>query len=496
MTRAEFHHAVTKQYRRIISYFQPQFLLGLTATPERMDGKDIYEICDYNVPYEISLRDAINKGMLVPFHYYGIYDATDYSDLHLVKGQYREEDLTKKYLHNTRRYEEIYKHYKKYHSNRAIGFCCSRVHALAMAKEFCSRGIPSVAVYSGGQGPYCEERDQAIIKLQKKEIRVIFSVDMFNEGVDIASLDMVMFLRPTESPIVFMQQLGRGLRLCKGKQYLNVLDFIGNYAKAGNCAWMLGGQNIHENQKHTIDFSKIEYPDDCMVDFDFRLLDLFQEMQKKHETIKERIRWEYGRIKELCDGKVPTRMKLFTNMEHEVYEYCKRHTKENPFRDYLGFLEEMGECTEEQKKLCQGIGRDFLHMIEITDMTKVYKMPILYSFYHDGKIRMEVTEEEVLESWKQFFNTGTNWKDFKEGITFEQYKKMTDKQHLTKAKTMPIKFLKASGKGFFIEKEGYAIALRNDLEGVISQEEFKKQMYDILEYRTMDYYRRRYEEKK
>ena len=112
----EFHHAVTDQYQRIVNYFKPQFMLGLTATPERMDGKSIYEICDYNVPYEITLKEAINKGALVPFRYYGIYDETDYSTLRLVKGRYDEKDLNDKYIGNIRRYDLIYKYYKKYRS--------------------------------------------------------------------------------------------------------------------------------------------------------------------------------------------------------------------------------------------------------------------------------------------------------------------------------------------------------------------------------------------
>ena len=213
----EFHHAVNEQYQRIVKYFKPQFLLGLTATPERMDGRNIYEICDYNVPYEISLKDAINKGMLVPFHYYGIYDDTDYSGLHLIRGRYDEKELNETYIGNVHRHDLIYKYYCKYGSKKALGFCCSRAHAEEMAKEFCERGIPSVAVYSNANGTYSEERGKAIEKLKSGEIRVIFSVDMFNEGVDITSVDRVMFLRPTESPIVFLQQLGRGLRRSKGK---------------------------------------------------------------------------------------------------------------------------------------------------------------------------------------------------------------------------------------------------------------------------------------
>lgn len=487
----EFHHAVNDQYRRIVDYFKPQFLLGLTATPERMDGKNIYEICDYNVPYEISLKEAINKGMLVPFHYYGIYDETDYSSLHLVKGRYDEKELNETYIGNVRRYDLIYKYYKKYRSRRALGFCCSRQHAEEMAREFCERGVEAVAVYSNADGEFSEDRERAIEKLRNQEIKVIFSVDMFNEGVDIAELDMVMFLRPTESPIVFLQQLGRGLRICRGKEYLNVLDFIGNYEKAGRAPLLLGGGK-DLGGKTAFSYSEIEYPDDCIVDFDMRLIDLFRELDKRSLSVRERIRQEYYRVKELFNGRVPTRMELFTYMDDDIYQYCMKHAKENPFRRYLEFLKEMDELSAEEEAVYAGIGREFLTLIETTDMQKVYKMPILYSFYHDGDVRLAVTDAEVLQAWKEFFDHGTNWKDFAAGITYDEYKAMTDAQHLSKAKSMPIRFLKASGKGFFVEKEGYALAAREELEEVVGSEAFKGHMKDILEYRTMEYYRRRY----
>lgn len=487
----EFHHAVNDQYQRIVNYFKPQFLLGLTATPERMDGRNIYEICDYNVPYEISLKEAINKGLLVPFHYYGIYDETDYSSLHLVKGRYDEKELNETYIGNVKRYDLIYKYYMKYRSKRALGFCCSRQHAEEMAKEFCKRGVESVAVYSNADGEFSEDRDKAIEKLKNREIKVIFSVDMFNEGVDIANLDMVMFLRPTESPIVFLQQLGRGLRTSKGKEYLNVLDFIGNYEKAGRAPLLLSGGKTF-GEKTALNYSDMEYPDDCIVDFDMRLIDLFKELDKKSLSAKERIKQEFYRVKELLDGKVPTRMELFTYMDDDIYQYCIKHSKENPFRRYMDFLNEMQELSVDEEEVYSGIGREFLTLIETTDMQKVYKMPILYSFYNHGNVHLQVTDDEVLEAWKKFFDNGTNWKDFSTDISYADYKTMTDKQHLNKAKSMPIKFLRASGKGFFVEKDGYALAIRGDLEEIIENEAFKKHMKDILEYRTMEYYRRRY----
>lgn len=487
----EFHHAVTGQYQRIANYFKFQFLLGLTATPERMDGRNIFEICDYNVPYEISLKEAINKGILVPFHYYGIYDETDYSSLHLVKGRYDEKELNETYIGNVRRYDLIYKYYRKYPSKRALGFCCSRQHAEEMAKEFCARGVKAVAVYSNADGAYSEDRNQAIRKLNSREIEVIFSVDMFNEGVDIAALDMVLFLRPTESPIVFLQQLGRGLRTYRGKEYLNVLDFIGNYEKAGRAPFLLRGDG-NLSERAAADYHRIVYPDDCIVDFDMRLVDLFREMEKRSFTAKERIVQEYYRIKEQLENRVPTRMELFTYMEDEIYQYCIRHAKENPFRQYLDFLHELHEVSEEEQIVYDSIGREFLSLMETTDMQKVYKMPILYSFYNHGNVRMAVTDEEVLAGWKEFFNTGTNWKDLIPEKSYADYKQMTDKQHLSKAKSMPIHFLKASGKGFFVEREGYALAIREELAEIVQNNAFKRQMKDILEYRTMAYYRRRY----
>lgn len=490
----EFHHAVTGQYRRIVDYFKPQFMLGLTATPERMDGKNIYELCDYNVPYEISLKEAINKGILVPFHYYGIYDETDYSGLHLVKGRYDGHELTEIYQNNHKRYDLIYKYYKKYHSNRALGFCCSRQHAEEMAKEFCKRKVPAAAVYSNADGEFAEDRDIAVERLKNQEIKVIFSVDMFNEGLDIASLDMVMFLRPTDSPVIFLQQLGRGLRTYKGKEYLNVLDFIGNYEKAGKTPFLLAGETSWDG-KGAIGSHDMEYPDDCIVDFDMCLIDLFQELEKKQLSARERIITEYYHVKERLDEKVPTRMEFFSYMDDGIYQYCIKHVKENPFRRYLDFLHGLGELSEEEEVLYGGIGREFLSLIETTDMQKVYKMPVLYSFYNHGKLRLEVTDGEVLESWKEFFDTGNNWKDFSDGISLEEYRQMTDKQHLNKAKTMPIKFLKASGKDFFVGKEGYAIAIREDLREWVGNEALKSHMKDILEYRTMEYYRRRYLEK-
>ena len=489
----EFHHAVNDQYQRIVNYFKPQFLLGLTATPERMDGRNIYEICDYNVPYEISLKEAINKGMLVPFHYYGIFDDTDYSKLHIVRGRYDEKELNETYIGNVHRYELIYKYYCKNASRQALGFCCSKEHAREMAREFSSRGIPSVAVFSDASGEYTEKRNVAIQKLKNGEIRAIFSVDMFNEGVDITSVDMVMFLRPTESPIVFLQQLGRGLRKCRGKEFLTVLDFIGNYEKAGRVRFLLEGKSdMYREGCHLSD--TLRFPDDCMVDFDLKLIDLFAEMDRKHLKLKDQVINEYFRVKDLL-GKRPTRLDLFTYMDDNIYETAITHSKDNPFKRYLEFLNDLGELSQIEVEFYKGIGREFISLLENTNMSKVYKMPVLMAFYNNSDVLMEVSEKQLLSSWKEFFSTGTNWKDLDKNMTLQKYKDISDKDHLKKILAMPVHFLLESGKGFFVKNDDVALGLREELRPLIDNPVMIRQMKDVIDYRTMDYYQRRYRER-
>ncbi|GLC80921.1 DEAD/DEAH box helicase family protein [Lacrimispora brassicae] len=488
----EFHHAVTEQYRRIMAYFKPKFMLGLTATPERMDGRSIYELCDYNVPYQISLQDAINKGMLVPFHYYGVYDETvDYSGIRKVKGKYDEEELTKELL-VTKRYDLIYKHYIKYKSDKALGFCCSRKHAEEMARAFCLRNIPAAAVYSNSDGEYAEDRSEALQKLERSEIKVIFSVDMFNEGLDICDIDMVMFLRPTESPVIFLQQLGRGLRKSRGKEFLNVLDFIGNYESAGSAPFLLSGRPYSSTEAGRMQQADFEFPDDCLVDFDMRLIDLFHEMTKKRAKKEDRVRDEYFRVKEFLDGKVPSRMELFTYMEDEVFQICNE-LKSSPFKHYLRYLDGINELGEEEKVIYQGIGNEFLELLETTQMTKSYKMPVLLAFYNDGNIRLAIDEDDIYRSYMMFYNTANNWRDLEKDKGTSDFKTWDKKRCVSEALKNPVHFLMQSGNGLFVKKEGAILALNNRLYVAVKQSGFSEQMKDIIEYRTMDYYRKRYE---
>lgn len=490
----EFHHAVSNNYKKIIDYFTPKFLLGLTATPERLDSKDVFALCDYNMVYEVRLVDAINKGWLVPFRYYGVYDETvDYTSINMKNGKYDDKELEEKLKLNTRA-ELILKHYQKYNSNRAMGFCSSKGHAEYMAKYFTENGVESVAVYSGEMGEFSEERNSALSKLTTGEIKVIFSVDMFNEGLDIPAIDMVMFLRPTQSPTVFLQQLGRGLRKHQGKTYLNVLDFIGNYKKADLIPFLLSGRDYSVGESNTNKPSDFEYPEDCLVDFDFKIVDIFKKLAEKEMTVKDKIKAEYFAVKEQL-GHRPSRVELLTYMDDNIYESLKNKGTINPFTNYLQFLKDNGELLKEEETLYNFRGREFINMIEKTSMSKTYKMPLLLAFYNEGNIKLNITEDDVYVSFRDFYEKGSNRIDIKNDKDKKNLDKWEKKQWVSLAVKNPVNFMLKSHGDFVVEREGYVLGLADDLEELFEDEAFGMHMKDAIELRVMTYYKNRFMDK-
>jgi superfamily II DNA or RNA helicase len=224
----EVHHIEAKIYRPILDYFKPKVLLGLTATPERMDGADILKDFCNRIAAEIRLPEALNKKLLSPFQYFGITDSVDLSHVKWANGKYAVSELTDLYTKNNIRVGQIITNLQKYLNNiddvRAIGFCVSIEHATFMAEKFNLAGLKSAYLTSKNTN----EREQIRKQFRNKEFNYLFVVDIFSEGVDIPEIDTVLFLRPTESLTVFLQQLGRGLRLAEGKDCLTVLDFVGN----------------------------------------------------------------------------------------------------------------------------------------------------------------------------------------------------------------------------------------------------------------------------
>ena len=232
----EFHHAAAPSYQRLLRYYKPEILLGLTATPERMDGKDILEYFDNRIAAEIRLPEAIDRKLLCPFQYFGVTDTVDLSTLKWSKGGYDKSELTNIYTYNlavaNRRANMIVNSLLRYVTDieavKGLGFCVSMDHAAYMSRYFNERGIPSMYLTGNSSN---EDRDSAKRRLVSGEICFVFVIDIYNEGVDIPEVNTVLFLRPTESLTVFLQQLGRGLRLAEGKECLTVLDFIGQANK-------------------------------------------------------------------------------------------------------------------------------------------------------------------------------------------------------------------------------------------------------------------------
>lgn len=219
----EAHHVGSKIYGKLLDYFTPDFLLGMTATPERSDDKNIYELFDYNVPYEIRLQEALEEEMLVPFHYIGVSDYT-------YNGEVIDDNTNLKYLVSEERVKYVVEQSKYYGYDgdvlHGLVFVSRKEEADEIAKLLTKNGYPS-QMLSGEDSQ--EQREQAIEKLKNGELTYLVTVDIFNEGIDIPFINQVIMMRKTESVIVFIQQLGRGLRKAQGKEYLTVIDFIGNY---------------------------------------------------------------------------------------------------------------------------------------------------------------------------------------------------------------------------------------------------------------------------
>ena len=235
----EFHHAAAPTYKKILDYFKPKILLGLTATPERMDGKNILDFFDGRIAAEIRLPEAIDRKLLCPFQYFGVSDTADLSELRWVRGGYDKSELGNLYTRDRivaeRRANHIIKSLDKYITDmeelRGLGFCVSVEHARFMSEWFNRNGISAISLDGSSAD---EDRRTAKNRLVSGDIRFIFVVDIYNEGVDIPEVNTVLFLRPTESLTIFLQQLGRGLRLAENKDCLTVLDFIGQSNKKYN----------------------------------------------------------------------------------------------------------------------------------------------------------------------------------------------------------------------------------------------------------------------
>lgn len=555
----ECHHACASSYQKIIAYFAPKFLLGLTATPDRMDGKSIYALTDYNVPYAIDLFTAINHDLLVPFHYYTIYDYTVNYDLIKTNtnGEYVEKDL-EHHLSVKKRHELVFKSCDKYPGSRTLGFCVSRRHAIESAIYFTKHGLIACAVVSSSNEinlPIKElattvkqantydpksiilNRTEAIKRLQDPNdpLCVIFSVDMFNEGVDIPEIDKVLLLRPTLSPTVFFQQLGRGLRkapTCPQKKYLTVIDFIGNYKHAGLCFSLLGRLNrdapTSPQNRHGIihPLKDYEYPEGCFVDVDLKLIDLFNEinLQRQNALPPTILIDEYIRIKQELNVDHLSRYEYVVNLEDKVFNKFIGKKKEWPLANWLEFRGyKIGDLSSEEEKIRLLPIHELITQLENERFTRSYKIPVLVSClvydnalkkapYKPIDIRTKIPLIDILESFKKFYANSFYQQDLGQKQIIEKclnYSHITINDFKKLVVSQPLKYIgtKTAGKDscFRYDDEQECLILNERIKSYpkdeFSTEDFNSilkvaaaEVDDILKTATYIYFKKKYQD--
>lgn len=361
----EFHHAAAPTYRRLLAHFAPHFLLGLTATPDRSDQADILSLCDDNLVFSRNLFDGVTAGLLAPFHYYGIWDETvDYREIPWRNGKFDPEQLTNKLATLARARHALAK-WQAHQQTRTLAFCVSIKHAEYMAEQFRRQGVRAAAVYAGSE----LGRGAALDQLSAGRLDVIFSVDLFNEGVDLPSIDTVLMLRPTESKILFLQQIGRGLRRAEGKERLVVIDFIGNHQSFLHKPQVLAqtGGTFRELAAFArqVEARRFSLPSGCFLNFDLQLIEFLKALDSDGP------RSEYEALKAGL-GRRPT-LNEFYRSGASVQRMRRQHGH------WFELVAEGGDLSNEEAEVVR-LHRRFLTELETTGMIKSFKLVLLEAF--------------------------------------------------------------------------------------------------------------------
>jgi len=382
----EFHHAAAKTYRRLIDYFDPDFLLGLTATPERSDGGDLLGLCGENLVYRCDLFEGINQEILCPFHYFGVPDNIDFENIPWRSGRFDPEKLDFAVATEARA-ENAYEQWQKRGQKRTLGFCVSKRHADFMADFFQKKGVRTAAVHSG---PSSSPRTQSLQMLESNELDIVFAVDMFNEGVDVPAIDTVMMLRPTESKILWLQQLGRGLRKASSKSHLTVIDYIGNHRTFLQVPMLLlpgAGQNIGEVSRalEALENGTLELPTGCSVEYELEAINILKALSRP-TAVADQISFWFRSFKEL-HGRRPTASEAW----HEGYD--PRRLRRS-YGSWFGFVNAENELTEKEREAFRS-NRVFFEALEVTPMVKSFKMITLLAMIAEDKFPGEIAISEL-----------------------------------------------------------------------------------------------------
>jgi superfamily II DNA or RNA helicase/HKD family nuclease len=362
----ETHRASATSYQKIMNHFKPAFLLGMTATPERTDGLDVFALFDYNIASEIRLKDALENEMIVPFHYYGISDIE-------INGKLLDDNVTINDLNRIDRVEHILNKLSYFGTDdgivRGLIFCRKIEECLFLSEQFNLRGLRTIALDSHSSE---DERSRAIDLLETDDLGIkldyIFTYDIFNEGIDIPRVNQIVMLRPTQSAIIFVQQLGRGLRKREGKSYVTVIDFIGNYQNNFLVPIALFGDKtyvkdnlrklVHRPEKSIFGASTI-YFDRIVKEKIFHSIDTGKLQQKR------RLVEDYKYLKSKI-GRVPTMLDFLEHGERDPYQYITHYNSYYSF--LLGMKADIASIDESTSQLLAFISKEILNPTRFLDI--------------------------------------------------------------------------------------------------------------------------------
>ncbi|MHA2246293.1 MAG: DEAD/DEAH box helicase family protein [Candidatus Hodarchaeales archaeon] len=491
----EFHHGEAISYKKLIEYFKPKFLLGLTATPERMDGRDVLKHCDYDISYEIRIFEAIEKGWLVPFQYFAIYDATDYSKIRWTGWGYDEQELETILTKDTRA-ELVISNLEKFlpatGKIKALAFCSSKNHARFMNHKFNEHGLTSVCLLGENN---IESRENAIERLEdeKDSLKVICSVDIFGEGVDIPSISHILFLRLTQSFTVFQQQLGRGLRLQPNKEFLVVLDFVGNYRQSFVAPLFLQGYySVQEYIDTPIRERKRKPPSGCYVSSDLEVQRIWnEEIQQILKRVKRDYILEslYHELRENI-GQSPNLIDFFANPEaHDPYVFVKR------FGGWLQTKKHMDDLTEYEQSIIGTPGEYFLaHIEKDLHPVKSYKMVVLQWLIQTDPLTSDWFVLDISKGFKRYFLDNPEYlSDYQDMARSSKPEEFPIKSVSRKLREMPLNYLSNKENKFFIfDREKDRFRLKSEVESWWHQEEYRELIKDRIVFSLKRYFYRKY----
>ncbi len=364
----EFHHAAARSYQSLIEYFQPQFLLGLTATPDRADNRDVYALCDGNLVYQMTLSEAINRHWLAPFSYFGVKDPIDYGRLTWRGTRYDEAELIHAQLQGQYG-DAVLDAWMRYHGTRTLVFCSSRAQSRYLTERFRAVGVR--ARHVDGTTPLSTRRE-VLEQFTEGTLPVICSVDLFNEGVDVPAVDTILLARPTDSMVVFLQQIGRGLRLTEGKTRCTIIDLVGNYRHVDRRLEALGIASLSALSPTHVE----GLPDGCNMTLDFDVIELLRQLHRRNSRPKDLLRHAYLALKAEL-GRRPTYLEF--HLQSGVDSGLVRKT----FQSYVGLLDALNELSPEESKTWErALG--WLNALERTRMQKSYKMVLLRAMLDRG----------------------------------------------------------------------------------------------------------------